>query len=156
MLEQCFIHDVNDDICTTPTEPWAVFTAGAMGAGKSFTIRRLMTENRFPLLAFVSVDPDLIRRHLPEFEAYVEQNPDLAGELTRKGERALMLHFFSSHIGGSMPLIWTVPEQSCCAKNMCLPEPAAVFKSERLKPPYIEVLSFFASMATDGKNPLLN
>jgi len=84
MLSSTAIHDVNDNFCTVPTEPWAVFTAGAMGAGKSFTIRRLLQNNRFPMVAFVPVDPDLIRRHLPEFEAYVETDPDRAGELTRK------------------------------------------------------------------------
>ena len=65
-----------------------------------------------------------------------------------------------------MPLILTVPEQ-LSRKKMRLVEPAAVFKSELLKPPYVRVtvdpvsrpfLSFFASMAIDidGKNPLLN
>lgn len=35
-------------------------------------------------MAFVSVDPDDIRRQLPEFHLYVDQSPELAGELTRK------------------------------------------------------------------------
>jgi hypothetical protein len=35
------------------------FTAipGAMGAGKSYTMRKLVDNGRFPLLAFVNVDP---------------------------------------------------------------------------------------------------
>lgn len=44
----------------------------------------LVEKGHFPLLAFVTVDPDEIRRHLPEFHLYVEQSPELAGELTRK------------------------------------------------------------------------
>jgi chloramphenicol 3-O-phosphotransferase len=28
--------------CSTPTDPWIVFTAGGMGAGKSYTIGSLM------------------------------------------------------------------------------------------------------------------
>ena len=84
MLNSALITDKNGDVCTTPTEPWLVFTAGAMGAGKSYTMNKLVEKGRFPLLAFVLVDPDEIRRHLPEFHIYVDQNPELAGELTRK------------------------------------------------------------------------
>lgn len=32
-LEEAVIKDRNGEVCTTPTEPWIVFTAGAMGAG---------------------------------------------------------------------------------------------------------------------------
>jgi len=84
MLECVEITDINGNTCTTPTEPWLVFTAGAMGAGKSYTINSLVDDGRFPLLAFVLVDPDEIRRQLPEYSYFVEHNPELAGELTRK------------------------------------------------------------------------
>lgn len=57
---------------------------GPMGAGKSYTMRKLVDKGRFPLLAFVNVDPDEIRRQLPEYHLYVSQNAELAGELTRK------------------------------------------------------------------------
>ena len=115
--------------CSTPTHPWIVFTAGSMGAGKSYTIGSLMqysarssssaaaaatttstsaggvdgantsygygngsgsgngngcNNDIFPLLAFVGVDPDTIRRYLPEFGEYCQHNPLVAGELTRK------------------------------------------------------------------------
>ena len=83
-LKAAIIKDKNGEVCTTPTEPWIVFTAGAMGAGKSHTMRELVEKGRFPLLAFVNVDPDRIRNFLPEFHIYVETNPELAGELTRK------------------------------------------------------------------------
>ena len=79
-----FIRDKNGFVCTIPRDPWIVFTAGAMGAGKSHTIRKLQEANHFPSLAFVSVDPDEIRRELPEFLEYVNTNPLLAGEMTRK------------------------------------------------------------------------
>jgi Zeta toxin len=46
---------------------------------------RILVENgHFPLLAFVNVDPDRIRYFIPEFHIYLEQNAELAGELTRK------------------------------------------------------------------------
>jgi predicted kinase len=78
------IVDVNDQVCTTPTRPWLVFTAGSMGAGKSYTIKKLMEENLFPMLAFVGVDPDVVRRYLPEYEGYVQRSKADAGEFTRK------------------------------------------------------------------------
>jgi Zeta toxin len=67
-----------------PQPHWIVFTAGAMGAGKSHTIKLLHQKGRFPLQLFTVVDPDRIRRLLPEFETYVKLNPENAGELTRK------------------------------------------------------------------------
>lgn len=60
------------------------FTAGAMGAGKGYTIKKLVEKGRFPLLAFVRVNPDAIRRYMPEYHLYIETNPELAGELTNK------------------------------------------------------------------------
>jgi hypothetical protein len=83
-VRRAIVTDKNGEVCTTPTEPWIVFTAGAMGAGKSHTMKRLVEMERFPLLAFINVDPDAIRRFLPEFAVFVQQKPELAGELTRK------------------------------------------------------------------------
>jgi hypothetical protein len=83
-LEAAVIRDRNGILCSTPTEPWLVFTAGAMGAGKSYTMNKLVHQGRFPLLHFVVVDPDEIRRHLPEYHLYLEHQPEMAGELTRK------------------------------------------------------------------------
>ena len=47
-------------------------------------MRKLVENGRFPLTAFVIVDPDEIRHRLPEFHMYVEENPELAGSMTRK------------------------------------------------------------------------
>ena len=47
-------------------------------------MKKLVKEGWFPLLAFVNVDPDKIRQYLPEFHLYVDQSPELAGQLTRK------------------------------------------------------------------------
>lgn len=62
---------------------WIVFSAGAMGAGKTWTVKLLHDKGRFPLDKFLMVDPDVIRHCLPEFETYVKLCPDKAGELTR-------------------------------------------------------------------------
>jgi predicted kinase len=69
---------------TAQERPWVVFTAGAMGAGKSHTMNMLHTKGRFPLDSFITVDPDSIRQQLPEFPVYVARNPETAGYLTRK------------------------------------------------------------------------
>ena len=53
-----------------------------MGAGKSYTMRNLVENNRFPLIAFITVDPDQIRQKLPEFHLYVDSDPENAGTLT--------------------------------------------------------------------------
>ena len=40
--------------------PWLVYTAGAMGAGKSHTLRYLSRENLFPLDRFIVVDRKVV------------------------------------------------------------------------------------------------
>ena len=61
ILHEAFVMDPDGNVGTVPTEPWIVFTAGAMGAGKSHTMNILVKKHRFPLHAFVMVDPDEIR-----------------------------------------------------------------------------------------------
>lgn len=64
------------------TAPWIVFTAGVYGAGKSHTIGKLQALGCFPpKSSFVGVDPDEIRRMLPEFSLY---RADQAGAMTQK------------------------------------------------------------------------
>lgn len=84
MLQQSSFTDIDGRPCRRPQNPWIVLTAGAMGAGKSHTLKDLDAKGFFPLGAFVVVDPDQIRRQLPEFEIYVKHIPEKAGERTRK------------------------------------------------------------------------
>ena len=90
-LQDSIIEDILDanmpsdlTICITPTEPWLLFTVGSRGAGKKHVIRELSDNGQLPLLSFVRVDPDEIRRRLPEFTSYSQKNPCLVDELTRK------------------------------------------------------------------------
>lgn len=80
--------EFGQDQGSTSTNHWIIFTAGAMGAGKSYTVHHLAKHRRFPLQRFVTVDPDEIRRLLPEFESYLDDKtgsrPEMAGKLTRK------------------------------------------------------------------------
>mmetsp|Transcript_16007 Transcript_16007/g.34672 ORF Transcript_16007/g.34672 Transcript_16007/m.34672 type:complete len:479 (-) Transcript_16007:3097-4533(-) len=78
------LDEKNGRVCKTPTEPWIVFTAGVMGAGKSHTIRGLAAKGVFPLQSYVAVDPDEIRQQFPEFHLYASLSPEKAGELTHK------------------------------------------------------------------------
>jgi len=64
--------------------PWMVFTAGAMGAGKSWTMRHLQAAGAFPLRRFVVVDADKIRRCLPEMPHYLLHHRAHAGSLTQR------------------------------------------------------------------------
>jgi len=64
--------------------PWIVFTAGAMGAGKSHVIRWLSAKGVFPLSDIVHIDPDVFRTRLPEWEEYVRRDGLTAGMLTHK------------------------------------------------------------------------
>ena len=85
MLQSTRIVDNHGCTCSEPTRPWIVFTAGSMGAGKTHVVKELDRAGRFPLHAYVQVDPDHIRHSfLPEFSGYVEQCPAVAGERTRK------------------------------------------------------------------------
>ena len=114
MLAQTMIQDSNGDTCSRPQSPWIVFTAGAMGAGKSHTIRMLGHKKYFPLKSFVLVDPDEIRRKLPEFHVYVEHCPEAAGELTRKeagmieeiAVEAALRHGYNVLVDGSLRNEW--------------------------------------------------
>jgi predicted kinase len=67
-----------------PMEPWVVFTAGAMGAGKSHCMRFLSEKGLFSLASFVQVDPDIIRFELPEMPGYLSRDKTTAGTLTHK------------------------------------------------------------------------
>mmetsp|Transcript_4943 Transcript_4943/g.7354 ORF Transcript_4943/g.7354 Transcript_4943/m.7354 type:complete len:344 (-) Transcript_4943:2635-3666(-) len=77
------IQDVEKDdvVCQIPKEPWIVFMAGAMGVGKSYTIKHLNKTKRFPLQSFIYIDPDEIRHYLPEYHHHL---PEQVGYLTNK------------------------------------------------------------------------
>jgi predicted kinase len=72
------------DACITPYEPWLIYTAGAQGTGKTFTIQKLVEEGKLPLLSYVHVDPQEIAYHIPEFYAYNQKCPENADQMTKK------------------------------------------------------------------------
>ena len=78
-LQDAIIEDLLDNVedrnlCITPTQPWLIFTIGARGSGKNHSLHELVNTSRLPILSFVFVDPDGIRRRLPEFELYATKS----------------------------------------------------------------------------------
>ena len=69
---------------TAQQKPWIVFTAGAMGAGKSRVINWMSERAIFPLSNIVQLDPDVFKVAMPEWEGYVSRDPLTAGYHTRK------------------------------------------------------------------------
>jgi len=55
--------------------PWMIFTAGAMGSGKSHALRQISFEGVTALKDMVNVDPDKIKYQLPEMTEYIVRNP---------------------------------------------------------------------------------
>lgn len=63
--------------------PVLLFTAGAMGVGKSFVLRWLSERGILPLDEFVLIDPDRLAQHLPEWEGHFRRKPTGASLMTR-------------------------------------------------------------------------
>lgn len=90
ILDDLLYNVMHSRVCTTPVEPWLIYTVGAPGAGKRHTLLKLIREGRLPLLSFVHVDADEIRRRLPEFSLYVRHAPNKVNELTRRESGYIM------------------------------------------------------------------
>jgi hypothetical protein len=69
---------------TTHKEPWIIFTAGAMGAGKGHVINWMSRQGYFPLPDIVHIDPDHFRSALPEWEGYKAKELNKAGAMTHR------------------------------------------------------------------------
>lgn len=84
LLQDELIRQVVESVSAQQTWPWIVFTAGAMGAGKSRTVHWMADKGYFPLADIVQIDPDLFRTVLPEWPEYVARDPLSAGSHTRR------------------------------------------------------------------------
>jgi len=85
--------------------PWIVFTAGAMGAGKGHTINWMFEQGLFPLPDFISVDPDKLRKELPEWASYVQSDPETAGDMTH-GEAGYLVEIAQEAAFATNKNIW--------------------------------------------------
>mmetsp|Transcript_6645 Transcript_6645/g.16238 ORF Transcript_6645/g.16238 Transcript_6645/m.16238 type:complete len:331 (+) Transcript_6645:121-1113(+) len=68
--------------------PWIVYSCGAMGAGKGYTMRWMSAHGYFPLEKVVRIDPDHFKNVMPEWEGYVKMDRERgtfkAGGLTHR------------------------------------------------------------------------
>lgn len=64
--------------------PWIIFSAGAMGAGKTRTVQWMSERGLFPVRQMVHLDPDIFRAALPEWRGYAKRDRHSAGEHTRR------------------------------------------------------------------------
>ncbi|EOD39384.1 hypothetical protein EMIHUDRAFT_439870 [Emiliania huxleyi CCMP1516] len=102
-----------------PAQPWAIFTAGCMGAGKTHVMELLDENGLLPLSSFVRIDVDRIRAALPEtrtykpllcdlfldLRTYERLNAQTAGLLTQLEARLGGLHRRGGHRGGLPPRV---------------------------------------------------
>lgn len=63
--------------------PLLLFTAGAMGVGKSFVIKWMAQQGLLPLEEFALIDPDRIAQQLPEYPGYAARASASASVMTR-------------------------------------------------------------------------
>jgi len=56
---------------TRQVSPWLVFTCGAMGAGKGYTMAWMSKHGIFPLESIVQIDPDALKGKMPEWNQYI-------------------------------------------------------------------------------------
>ena len=71
------------------SQPWALFTAGCMGAGKTHVMVLLDRSELLSLQRFVRIDMDRIRSSLPETAAYVRLDKRTAGAMTQQEAGAI-------------------------------------------------------------------
>jgi len=90
IIEDCFLEHQHDDwsqqemTTVLPKHPWLIIMAGVHGAGKHHVIRELINTEKLPLLSYVCVDTDDLRRYLPEYSTYLAESPDDVDSRTRK------------------------------------------------------------------------
>lgn len=59
---------------TREDSPWLVFTCGAMGAGKGYTMAYMSKHGIFPLESIVQIDPDALKGLMPEWQGYIDED----------------------------------------------------------------------------------
>tara|TARA_B110000208_G_scaffold190717_1_gene255362 strand:- start:282 stop:1262 length:981 start_codon:yes stop_codon:yes gene_type:complete len=125
VLQDCIIHGILSHARTPPLSmttsraaagaantrirPWLIFTAGAMGVGKSHFLRWLRREGVVPTDLCVHTDLDAVRRRLPEWPALVASDTAngtrLAGASTQR-ESGLMVEIAqAAALEQGLPLI---------------------------------------------------
>ena len=95
-LQDRLLEDALDGIQGDRPTPWVVFTAGAMGSGKSRTFEYLVERGIVPLQGVQTLDSDVFKSCLPEWRGYIELDPLSAGFHTRR-ESGYLLEIALEH-----------------------------------------------------------
>eukprot|EP00435_Cladocopium_sp_Y103_P014930 s1335_g3.t1 len=82
-FQDSLVTQLVDSLDISSREPRLIFTAGAMGVGKSHVIRWMKEKDILPLHDFVYINPDRIAAQLPEYHGYIEHNRACAAVMTR-------------------------------------------------------------------------
>jgi len=61
--------------------PWVIFTCGAMGAGKGYTMNWLSEQGILPIECLVHIDPDYFKSLMPEWDGYKKFDESSAGSM---------------------------------------------------------------------------
>lgn len=83
-LQDLLLDDALQGVAGGRETPWCVFTAGAMGSGKSHTFKQLVDRGIVPLQGVQILDPDMFKASLPEWPGYLRRDPLRAGFHTRR------------------------------------------------------------------------
>ncbi|CAJ1395262.1 unnamed protein product [Effrenium voratum] len=71
MIEEAEAREARGTPQSATSSPCAVFSAGAIGVGKSYTVGWLADQGLMPsLISSVYIDPDIIARGMPEWQGY--------------------------------------------------------------------------------------
>ena len=91
--------------------PWIVFSAGAMGAGKTFVVSWLSDRGYFPLEDIVHIDMDRFRKELPEWPGYNSRDSMTSGRLTHREAGYLMeiAQAAAMQVSVGCAIWWSVP-----------------------------------------------
>ena len=85
--------------------PWCIFTAGAMGSGKSHVFEYLVNRAILPLQGVQILDPDMFKASLPEWKGYLRRDPLRAGFHTRR-ESGYLLEVAQEHALRDRRHVW--------------------------------------------------
>lgn len=117
-LQDKLIDDALQGVEGGRAEPWCVFTAGAMGAGKSHTFEHLVSDGVVPLQGVQILDPDMFKASLPEWSGYLRRDPLMAGFHTRR-ESGYLLEIAQERALQERRHVWVDGSLRCASPSRC-------------------------------------
>lgn len=80
-FQDLWMKRVVDRVPSGNRKPWAIFTAGAMGAGKGYVMKWLNDQGMISLESIAHVDPDYFKKILPEWAGYLDYQSQTEGRV---------------------------------------------------------------------------